>query len=115
MGVDCFVEDDEEEEKLKANLLKGEKKKKVGFADVVDAKLTVDRGQKLNADFFDDGTDAIAKNVIKMIHTGGLADSISNLGASMLKNNQSRVAMGAGGNTNRSLVQSLFQPEPVVM
>ena len=44
MGVDCFVEDDEEEEKLKANLLKGEKKKKVGFADVVDAKLTVDRG-----------------------------------------------------------------------
>ena len=50
-----------------------------------------------------------------MIHTGGLAQSIGNLGASLVKNNESRVGMGFGANTNRSLVQSLFQPEPVVL
>ena len=101
MGVDFFVEEDTEEEKKVA-----QKKKKVGFADVVDAKLTVDRGQKLSNDLFDDGTDAIGKNIIKMIHTGGFVESVVNLAASMVGNNQSRI----GGNTNRSLVQSLFQP-----
>ena len=69
----------------------------------------------MHADFFEDSVDVIAKNVIKMIHTGGLEDSISNLAASMINNNQTRIGMGAGGKTNRSLVQSLFQPEPVVM
>ena len=48
----------------------------------------------------------MAKNVIKMIHTGGINEAMAQMGQSGIKNNQSRVA-----NTNRSLINSLFQPE----
>ena len=40
-GVDFFVEE-EDEQKLKGQ--NDEKRKKVGFADVIDPKLAVDRG-----------------------------------------------------------------------
>ena len=41
-------------------------------------------------------------------------EAISNMGASLVKNNESRLGMGVGGNTNRSLFQSLIQQDPTV-
>lgn len=98
MGVDCYVEGEEEDSKQREELSK--KKKKVGFADIVDSKLKVERGEK--HDLEEDETDNIAKNMIKMIHQGGIAQGIADLGASLVSNQ--------AGLTNRSLFASLIQP-----
>ena len=52
---------------------------------------------------FEDGPDLVAKNVIKMIHTGGIAEAVTNM---HVNNNQSQVSQ-----TGKSFIKTFFEPE----
>ena len=65
-GLDHYVEGATEEESVEEG---SKKKKKVGFLDIVDTKMNQEIDSPKEEFEIEDG---IAKNLIKMIHTGGI-------------------------------------------